>query len=159
MKYGIIIIVILLLGVLIYLIPTKIIKKSYKIENVNYFYLSYTKGYAINCNVEYRIDTELNATIKPYQKSEEEQITVKVDESVLKEIEDVLVKYEVGKWNGFDKSNKYVSDGDSFDFNVKMKNGKEIDARGYASWPNNYSSVIKEIDEIFLRIYNENVGK
>ena len=159
MKYIIIIgaIIIVVIGVLF--LKPKIIRKDVKIVDINYFYLIYTRGYAINCNVEYRIDTELNATIKPYQKSEVEQITVKVDESVLKEIEDVLVKYEVGKWNGFDKSNKYVSDGDSFDFNVKMKNGKEIDARGYASWPNNYSSVIKEIDEIFLRIYNENVGK
>lgn len=155
MKYIIIIIVILVLIGLIIFLPN-IIKKNYKIENINYFYLIYTRGYASNCNVLYRIDNDLVATIKLYGKSEE--VTINVDKSVLKEIEDVLVKYDVQKWNGFRKYNKLVSDGDSFDLSIEMKNGKKIEADGYASWPKNYSKVINELDEIFLRIYSEDKG-
>lgn len=156
MKYGIIIIVILLLGVLIYLIPNKIIKKSYKIENVNYFYLSYTKGYAMNSNVMYRINKDLVATIKLYGESDE--ITINVDKSVLKEIEEVLRKYDIQKWNGFKRRNSMVKDGNSFSLSIEMENGKEIEASGYASKPNNFNIFVEEIDKIFIRIYNENKG-
>lgn len=156
MKYGIIIIVILLLGVLIYLIPTKIIKKSYKIENVNYFYLAYNKGYAMNSNVMYRINKDLVATIKLYGESDE--ITINVDKSVLKEIEEVLRKYDIQKWNGFKRRNSMVKDGNSFSLSIEMENGKEIEASGYASKPNNFNIFVEEIDKIFIRIYNENKG-
>ena len=51
-----------------------------------------------------------------------------------------------------------VKDGNSFSLSIKMENGKEIEASGYASKPNNFNSFVEEIDKIFIRIYNENKG-
>lgn len=96
------------------------------------------------------------AIIKPYGISEEDELKVIVDKDIMDNIEGILRKYHVEEWNGFNKVNKNVLDGDDFSLSVKMVNDEEIYASGYMSWPKNYRNVIDGIDEIFMKIYNDN---
>lgn len=157
-KYLIMIIIILVLLVII--IGICLIKRRNKVEikDIKSMYFSYSNGYMINSNVYYELNCKENkciATIKPNQMSEENKLEVEVDKKTVHEIIKVLKENEIEKWNGFDKSNKNVLDGDSFTFQLKT-NDNEIYAHGYMKWPKNYSNVRNSLDNIFMDIYNSN---
>ena len=97
-------------------------------------------------------DGSYTATIKPKGAPEEEKLEFEVDESFAKELEAFLAENEVGRWNGFQKSNKTAADGKSFSLYITMADGSEVDARGYMKWPKNYNAVSAGITEIFEKL-------
>ncbi len=131
--------------------------KTVEIGELKTLDLFYTNGYAYQADVSYKIncDEECTLIVKPYLKSEEESITVNINNEDIKKIEEILKKYEVGKWNGFSKTDPNVLDGDSFHFYVTFKDGKSISASGYMMYPTNYGSVEKELEEIFESLIGE----
>ena len=153
----------IIIGIAIVLIIAMIVlciifnNKKVKVSEIIHLSFSYTQGYAIYSNnvytLEYRNDKYI-ATVKPYGISNEESREIVVKEDFVKEVEDILNKYEVGSWDGFNKSDKYVLDGDSFSFSASFKDGKSISAHGYMSWPKNYYNVRNELDELFMNLYN-----
>ena len=60
----------------------------------------------------------------------------------------ILKKYGVGSWNGFNKRNKHVLDGNSFSLSVCMGE-EEIDASGYMRWPKNYADFTNAVRQLF----------
>jgi hypothetical protein len=72
------------------------------------------------------------------------------------EIEKKLNEYHVSRWNGFNKNNKYVLDGDSFSFTLKYNEKDEVSAHGYMMWPNNYSEVKGYLINTFGEYTKEN---
>ena len=88
-------------------------------------------------------------TIKPNGFPEEDARTYDVDDKSIKEVINILNKYEVSKWDGFQKSDKNVLDGNSFSFSLTTKDGKNISASGYMMWPDNYGIVKNELKMIF----------
>ena len=161
LKYVIIIVIILLIvGGFMCFRKKRNKNVEVEISDIKSFHLSYSKGYMMNANIRYELkyDRESNsykAIIKPYLIAEEDKLEVDVDESVKDEIKAVLIEYEVGKWNGFNKSDQNVLDGDSFSLSVRFENDIGISASGYMKWPQNYSSVVNKIDNIFMTIYNK----
>lgn len=151
------IILCIVIAVVIFVIMLKKLKKV-RINNIKSIEFSYTKGYMINSNVSYKLECGdyCVATICPYGTSCEDAKEFKVDKSVLLEIENILNKYDVISWNGFNKADKNVLDGDSFSINIKMSDGGKIDASGYMMWPKNYREVKEELDKIFTYIYENN---
>ena len=126
------------------------------IENTKSFNMFYTKGYAINSDIRYEyelIDNEYHVYVKPYGISEEDKIEVVVSNDFIKSIEEVLNKYEVYKWDGFNKSDNNVLDGDSFHIGVSM-DGMNISASGYMMYPEHYREVREELDNIFNELIN-----
>jgi len=73
-----------------------------------------------------------------------------VDESVLNEIDKIVNEYKIYNWDGFDKSDEDVLDGDSFEFKVSYENGKTIFAHGYMKYPDNY----KEASDALINYFN-----
>ncbi len=141
-------------------------EKINKIENGELIslYFSYSKGYMMNSNVRYEFsyDKEINrykVGIKPYGVSEEEKLEKEIDESLKDKLKEVLVKYEVVKWDGFDKNDSDVLDGDGFSFSARFKDDTSISASGYMMWPDNYRNVCDELDTIFMEIYNKEKGR
>lgn len=133
-----------------------IIRKPKKIDNITKLHLSYSNGYMMNANTIYDLEKKEGkyyVTIKPHLIAEEDSETVEVDDKTVKKIIDLLNKYEVRKWDGFNKSDKYVLDGDSFSFWVYMEDGTDIHASGYMKWPNNYGEVKSELDELLGSLY------
>ncbi len=132
--------------------------KSSDISNMKSFYFTYTNGYAMNSYTRYEIkkeDDKYVASIKQDGKSEEETVKVNLSESSLKELEDILNKYNVSDWDGFNKTDKDVLDGDSFSCSIGMENGKGISASGYMKWPKNYKEVVSELDTYFSKLISK----
>ncbi len=128
-------------------------KKNTKkeLKNLESLRLHYSSGYAMYAYTTYEIKKEdkYKITIKPLGIPDEEAKTYDISEEEIKKILDILNKYEVIKWDGFNKTNKDVLDGDSFSFSAKFEDGTSISAHGYVSYPENYRNVRNELEEIF----------
>ncbi len=158
MKYILFIVVVLIVITLIYFL---VYQKKTEITSIKSFYLTYSKGYAMNSYITYDLSYDMEkgkyiAKIKPYGISDEDKLEIIVNKEIEEKIKDVLVKYQVEKWNGFNENDKNVLDGDSFSLSITMENNNDIHASGYMRWPDNYRDVINEIDNIFMEIYNSN---
>ena len=139
----------------------KEIIKKVEIGELTSLYFSYSKGYMMNANIryEFKFNNETNtyiALIKPYLVNEEDNLLVEVDETFKNKLKEILIKYDVGKWDGFSKSDKDVLDGDSFSFTANFKDKTSIHTSGYMMWPENYYHVREELDTLFMNLYNEN---
>ena len=137
-----------------------ILKKNNKVKITDIKYLSfyYTQGNMMNSNVKYTLTYENDkyiAEIKPNFKSEEEIKKVEIKKNDIEKIIETLKKYNVNKWNGFNKSDKYVLDGDSFSLYITFLDNTKLSASGYMMYPKNYNEVQNVLDKIFLSYYNE----
>lgn len=147
-------IIIIFIGMFLFMKRPSIKKNKLKerITNITSLYYSYSAGTAINSNVRYSIicEDKCNVEIKPINYSEEDKIIFETSKEILKDIERVLNKYDVLKWDGFNKTDEYVLDGDSFSFSVE--GSKNISASGYMMYPKKYSEVTSELEAIFDKI-------
>lgn len=134
------------------------IKRKVIIKNIKHLRFSYTNGYAMYAYTIYEIDYEDGKyilTIKPYGVPEEESQKEVIFKKDIKRIEKILNNYNVGSWNGFNKNDKNVLDGDSFSFSLRYDDDKEVDAYGYMRYPNNYREVKQELENIFANFYKD----
>ena len=76
-------------------------------------------------------------------------IDVTVEEDVLGELGAIAAEYRLDTWDGFDKTNKHVSDGEGFTLSIITEDGREIYANGSNEFPHNYSDAKGAIDELF----------
>ena len=72
-----------------------------------------------------------------------------VDEPVLEQLGEIAGKYRLDRWDGFDKTNKHVMDGNNFSLSVTLADGKIISAHGSNSFPEGYGDAKQEICELF----------
>lgn len=72
-----------------------------------------------------------------------------VDEPVLKQLGEIAGKYRLDQWDGFDKINKHVMDGNNFTLSVTLADGKTISAHGSNSFPDGYGDAKQEICALF----------
>lgn len=137
---GGLLLIIVIATVLLLLLP-KLNEK--KIENITHLYFTYTSGYAAYAYTTYTLDCtdKCILKVKPQGVPDEETIEVEIPKEKVLEIESKLNEYHVSRWNGFNKTDKYVLDGDSFSFNIDFNEKDEINAHGYMMWPDNYSNV------------------
>lgn len=129
-----------------------------KITDIKYLSFYYTQGNMMNSYVKYTLTYENDkyiAEIKPNFKSEEEIKKVEIKKNDIEKIIETLKKYNVNKWNGFNKSDKYVLDGDSFSLYITFLDNTKLSASGYMMYPKNYNEVQNVLDKIFLSYYNE----
>ena len=154
-KIGLLIIIVIMATVLTFMI---IFRKKVEIKNIKYMHFSYSVGYAMYSNVNYDLEyknSKYIAKIKPDGIADDDAKEVEVDEKTVGKIEEILKKYNVNSWNGFNKSDKYVLDGDSFSFSLSLKDETYISASGYMKWPKNYREVRSELDDIFMNLYDK----
>ena len=139
--------VVILLSVLFFLKP-----KAVRIGEIEHFSFSYTCGDTANARVSYGLTLEdgvYTASITPANEPDEAERTFTVEESFARELEQILIRHKVGKWNGFDKADRMVMDGDRFNMFILMTDGTSLNASGYMKWPRAYSEVKYEIEELF----------
>lgn len=153
MKARYILLLILLIVIIILVIVRISIykKKSITIKNIKSFTYSGNRGNMINANYSYKISKEnekYKASIKKW--GEEKPIELELSKEKVEELENLLNKYNVSSWNGFEKNNKYVLDGDGFYLGITLTTGEDITASGYMMHPNNYREVDVALDKFFL---------
>jgi preprotein translocase subunit SecF len=152
MKYiivGIIIIILVIVSILFIFFR----KKEIPITSIKHFRYHYTTGYAMNDDVTYELDDKKGYIVKIKQEGESEEEThqMKVTADFVQELEEILTKYHVGKWDGFRKIDHNVLDGNSFSISITFQDDTSIDASGYMSYPEHYRDVRKELDELFAK--------
>ena len=156
MKLLLILSILIVIGFIIFIFCFK--NKIVEIDEFKYFEFGYSNGYAMNSNILYRVDCndKCIAKIKPYGVEDSDAFIVELNDNEVSKIISILKKYNVSSWNGFNKTNKNVLDGDSFHMYLSMKNGDYISASGYMKWPNNYSDVRGELDNLFSKLIVDN---
>jgi len=134
-----------------------ILKKDIKIENIKKLEFRVAESRSYNGNIEYKLKCTDKCTvyIKPYNVSEDDAQEVELTKEQVKEIEDLLNKYHVGRWDGFNGHNRNVLDGRSFSLSITLKSGENISAHGYMKYPRNYNAVVNGLDEIIGSLYVE----
>jgi hypothetical protein len=160
MKNKIILLIVIGVVLLISIVVLCIIfgPKKVKISEIKSIHFSYSNGYSAYAYTMYDLDYKDGkyiASIKPDGIPENEAREINVDEEFVKKIENILSKYNVGSWDGFRESDKYVLDGDSFSLSVHFVDKTDISASGYMRWPKNYSNVREELDNLFMGLYNK----
>ena len=157
------IVIFIILGVIILIVKlcnnNNVLITPSKIHDIQSLRYSYSTGTMVYSSVVYEMNCDKNnkctILIKPNGIPEREAKTYDMyDEDVNKVIE-VLNKYDVLDWDGFKKSDPYVLDGNSFSFNLKTKDNKEVTASGYMKWPKNYHEVRDELRNIFYKYLEE----
>lgn len=125
-------------------------KPEMKIENIKSLEYVYTNGYFMHSDIRYNIDCEDTCIlkIKELGKSMEETKEYPISREVVNQIEGLLNFYQVSQWDGFNKRDDRVLDGDSFHFSVTTEDGKSIYASGYMMYPKNYGVVTNELERI-----------
>jgi len=128
------------------------------LKDIINFSFNYSVGYAMNCQCSYKIDYIDNKFIASYKKNgipEEDRLKKEISSEKIKELENLLNNYKVYKWDGFNKSDKNVLDGDDFSLSITTLDKRHIRASGYESYPDNYGEVNKEIQNFFFEIFKE----
>ena len=133
-------------------------KEKFTISDITYLEFRYSVGNWCDARVSYQLQLEdqvYTVSIKQKGISEENADVFVVEKEFVKEIENVLNEYHVEKWNGFNKSDLNVLDGNVFDLYLKNSNNENLSAQGYMKWPKNYNEVKNELDQIFMGLYRE----
>ena len=154
MKYVFVVVgSLILIGVVI--LSLTFLSPKKEIVDIKYFSFGTVDGMAIYDGVHYSIDYKDNkymATIQKNGVSEEDAKVVEISKSEVKKLEDILNKYEVGKWDGFHKIDKNVLDGHSFSLSLRTFDDNSISASGYMRWPKNYREVRDSLNKFFEKL-------
>ena len=119
--------------------------------DITYFYFGYSTGNMKDAYVRYELTLEdevYTARVKPNGVPDEQAAVVKVEKSFAGELGALMERYGVDQWNGFDKSDTQVLDGNSFSLTV-YRGEEKISARGYMKWPKNYGDFKAAVNKLF----------
>ena len=122
-------------------------KEKVEITNIKYFEYYHSAGMMMNSDKRY--------ILEKVNEPPESAITKKVTTDFVQELENILKKYNVEKWDGFNKTDPNVLDGSSFSITINMMDGNHISAHGYMMYPKDYGKVVKEIKELFEETNNK----
>ena len=127
------------------------------IDSIKYFRFSYSNGYMANSSQSYEIncDEKCILTLKPKYIPDDEAVEVELSKEEIDKLIEIINKYNVSKWNGFNKSDKYVLDGDSFSLSITALDNEHISAMGYMMYPKNYGEFRSEVDSMFEKYIPE----
>lgn len=127
-----------------------------EITDIRSFRFSYQVGNYMNGSVSYELKLEEDGTytakIKPNQVAEEDAKVFTAGKAFADELAAFLREKNVSRWDGFQKSNKHVLDGNGFSFSLWTTEEKNISASGYMRWPRGYAEVKAGIEEIFAKL-------
>ena len=127
-----------------------------QITGIKSFRFSYQVGNYMNGSVAYELkqeeDGSYTATVKPNQVAEEDAKKYKAGKDFADELAAFLREKKVNRWNGFQKSDRHVLDGNGFSFSLWTTEDKNISASGYMRWPRGYDEVKAGIEAIFAKL-------
>lgn len=122
------------------------------IISFKYHYGSYN-GYYYEYDINI-IDEKIVFTKKGYN-NEKLNMEKEIDKSYLEELAKIINDNEIYKWNGFDKSDKNILDGSSFNLEVNYSNDKSLKAYGYMKYPKNYKEGHKALSDFLEQIIED----
>lgn len=129
-------------------------KTTNDIVGITSFHYSYSSGDTLYDGVSYDIYSRSKNKYELIYKADEvparDAIKVNISQEDMNKLEEILNEYKVARWNGFNESDRYILDGNSFHLNIDYRDGGYVTAYGYMKYPNNYFEAQKKI-ESYLR--------
>ena len=149
--YIIFIVVVIIVFIVLYILrKNKEVISNDEILKSNDIYVSYrvtnmrdSRIYIFNIN-----ENEGKYELRRYD--DEVLVSTDMDKNDINVLKDALVSGHVNKWDGFNKSNKHVMDGEMFDFESRI-NGIKIYATGSNSFPKGYRDFYNKINNIIKK--------
>ena len=79
-----------------------------------------------------------------------------IDDSILKQLENIIKKYNVLDWDGFNKYDD-IKDNNEIGFSIQIgyDDGSNYNASGYMNYPKNFNKVHKELITLFSQLNNK----
>lgn len=71
-----------------------------------------------------------------------------LQEDLLAELSRVATEYRMDAWDGFDKVNKHVLDGESFEIRMVLGDGRLLRAHGSNAYPKGYQEAVLYIEQV-----------
>ncbi len=149
-KIVLIVIGVIILGLILYIFyPYGTFVKDKKITEISYFEYHFNPGwgksktYIINCSNK-------NTCIANIKVDYEEHNDITVNEKDMTRFINMLNKYHVGSWDGFDKRKEGWYDLNRFSLNISIQSNEKIKAKGYGYFPRNYEKLSQDLDSLFL---------
>ena len=127
------------------------------ITSIRSFTFSFDSSTMANAYTRYEVSYDRKtgvhtATVKPDGVPEADASVYVVDDAFLMELAAFLHENNVEKWDGFQKSDRNVMDGNGFQLSVWTHEDVSVSASGYMKWPKNYSEVKGGIIRIFGKL-------
>ena len=117
------------------------------INGIKYFEYSYFGGWITKDNVYYKV--ECNKKCKANIRiADMESKEVTLDDRTVDGLVDLLNKYRVSKWNGYNRRSS-STDLASFSMTIEDSDSQEIKAYGYGYFPRNHDKFKEELIELF----------
>ena len=130
-------------------------KKEVRVENLKSLHYSYSTGWHANASISYDVesnDGKYYVKVKDDGMDPEDARKYEVEKYKINQLESLLNEIEIYKWDGFNKSDKDVLDGNSFSFSVNFGDHKSISAHGYMMYPKGYREKTDAIELWFYKI-------
>ena len=120
-------------------------------SGVAYFSYSYRgsiggNSYTRTATVE---DGKVVLTLDKMEKRDYGKMTGEASPEFAASLDELCKKHKLVRWNGFDKYNRHVLDGDGFGLRIKFKDGKTVEADGSNAFPRGYGDFEKDMNELF----------
>lgn len=90
-----------------------------------------------------------------YRVSVNDEEPVSVSEEAVQELMKVIEAYNIFSWDGFDKTNENVLDGEGFLFEIGFTDGTSVKAQGDNAFPDRYGDAMGEIWDILTDLSKE----
>ncbi len=75
-------------------------------------------------------------------------LEMRIEPGIFERLCELCEKYDVAKWNGFNKADTDVLDGDGFSLRITFADGGRISAHGSNAYPKDYMGFVNEMREI-----------
>lgn len=83
------------------------------------------------------------------------ELTREVDDAFLDQLTQLYQDCHLAAWDGFDKTNEFVLDGDGFSLSITFRDGKSLSAYGSNSTPNGYKDFCEKMEALFSPLKQE----
>lgn len=86
---------------------------------------------------------------------EEDAQTALMMESDVTALHEIINRFDLWKWHGFNKSAPGVLDGNGFSLTILFEDGTAIEARGNNAFPKKHKEALSEIKNLFSKYIKE----
>ena len=134
-------------------------KETIDKKEISSFYY-YHRGTMIEDIYDYKFYRDENgAHMTAELSSGWEKLEVDVDDEIIKQLEDIAFEYQMYYWDGFNKTDKRVLDGEGFTLEIAFADGTSVYANGSNAFPDGFSQAEDEFNTIFFELKNIHADK
>lgn len=120
-----------------------------RIRSFSYHFDGTIGGNTHTYTVRVADDGTATLTVEDMRHYDYGEITDTVGSDFVRALEELCVKHNVRRYNGFDKVNRFVSDGSGFSLYITYANGKTVNAHGMNDFPAGFRDFSDDLQRLF----------